>query len=157
MVYNISVSDSKIIYTPLSSISDGISYFNGTYKPVRHEQFTLTTSTGSYYAVIISVNKPQIIHYSNIVVWHLYGTITRDITDNTAFYQLLNKYSEHDPTMIIPCDQYTNTSIIDFTDFATYYDVNYYYFWFFLKTFDKDYNALTTSSRVDITLDYYCL
>lgn len=163
MAYNISVSDSKIIYTPLSSIDNGISYFNGTITPVRTQHFVFSTSTGSYHKTIQSFDQAKT---SNIVVYHIYGTsnyatrrstITRDITDNTAFYQMLNKYAVNDPTMIIPCDPYTSVNIIDFTDFAVYYDTNYQYADFYLKTLDKDYNVITASSYVDITVDYYCL
>lgn len=154
MAYNISVSDSKIIYTPLLSIDNGISYFNGTFTPVRTQHFTFSTSTGSYHKTIQSFDQAKT---SNIVVYHIYGTITRDITDNTAFYQMLNKYAANDPTMIIPCDPYTSVNIIDFTDFAVYYDVNYQYADFYLKTLDKDYNVITASNYVDITVDYYCL
>jgi len=154
MAYNISVSDSKIIYTPLSSINDGVSYFNGTYIPVKQSHYTFTTSTGSYHYTIQSFDQPKT---SNIIIYHIYGTITRDITDNTAFYQMLNKYTVNDPTMIVPCDPYTNINIIDYTEINTNIDVNYQYADFFLKTLDKDYNVITASSYVDITVDYYCL
>lgn len=59
---------------------DGVNYFNGRWTKMQYVNISEQSETGSYQQEIFNFDQ------NNFRLFHVHGTITRDITDNTAFY-----------------------------------------------------------------------
>lgn len=157
MSYNIKTAQSTFSYPKVNLIDtvDGINYFDSNWKHVSTFNFTETLETGSTLTSIIDESTAKL---ARTVMYHITGTITRDIADNTLLYVLANTYSVEHCSVIIPADQYQTTNYIDII-FLMFKDLsrNNNYFNLFIKTIDKQNKVANIPCDVDLTIDQYCL
>lgn len=151
MAYNIKTTQSTFKYPSLSSINNGLSYFiNGWTKEVTaHDRRTVT---GSYREVIIGATGK-----SNMYMFHVYGTITRDITDNAEYYTFSNAFPILDNYTYIPVDHSSNVTRVDTVMFTSHKFTNFSGFQSEFKIYDKDNNLISTTNTINLNIDRYCI
>lgn len=151
MAYNIKTTQSTFKYPSLSSINNGLSYFiDGWTKEVTaHDRRTVT---GSYREVIIGATGK-----SNMYMFHVYGTITRDITDNAEYYSIANIYPILDNYTYIPVDHSSNVTRVDTVMFTSHKFTNFSGFQSEFKIYDKDNNLISTTNTINLNIDRYCI
>lgn len=143
MAYNINTTQSTFKYPSLSSINDGLSYFiDGWTKEV----------TGSYREIIIGATGK-----SNMYMFHVYGTITRDITDNAEYYAFSNAFPILDNYTYIPVDHSSNVTRVDTIMFTSHKFTNFSGFQSEFKIYDKDNNLISTTNTINLNIDRYCI
>lgn len=156
-LYNIVTNVSDISYSNVAIIApvNGVNYINSSWKHMDTYTYTGSTDTGSYYIDII--NNSDNVHSSSYILYHITGTITRDITDNAMFYYFGNKRPIVDQITLIPVEPYQSEINIDIVNITTYQTTSYQYYRLWLYTCNKDFNTLTAHNDINITVDYYCL
>lgn len=157
MAYNIKTTQSTFSYPKVNLIdpADGINYFDSNWKHVSTFNFAETLETGSTLTSIIDESTAKL---ARTAMYHITGTITRDITDNALLYVIANTYSVEHCSVIIPADQYQTTNNVDVI-FLMFKDLSHdnNYFKLFIKTIDKQNKVASIPCDVDLTIDYYCL
>lgn len=158
MTYDISTAQSTFTYPDLSLIapSAGVNYFNNLWKHVDTYTYTGSTNTGKYNEDLIN-SSTQSTHKSLYCLYHVYGTITRDITDNAAFYLFANTLPPYDQVTLIPVKPYQSEIPFDLVNITNKNTASYNYYRMWIQTCDKDYNYIRAKSNISITVDYYCL
>ena len=154
MAYNISTSESIFSYPNLSTLNDGINYMYDRWIPETSVTYN-KIATGSYKETIIK-QSPSL--FSNdAFVYHMKGTITRDITDNTEYYSIANVYSLIDNYVYIPVDHHSNVTNVDTVFILT----NAYYghsgFGIEFKTLDNKNTIISTTNEINLVVERYCL
>ena len=154
MAYNIKTTQSTFKYPSLSTINDGLSYFiDGWTKEVT--AYDRRTVTGSYREIIIGVTTVP--NKSNMYMFHVYGTITRDITDNAEYYAYSNAYPILDNYTYIPVDHSSNVTRVDTVMFTSHKFANFSGFQSEFKIYDKDKNLISTTNTINLNIDRYCI
>lgn len=155
---NIVVNNNKIqhpvntTYNVYNAI-DGVNLLSGKYTPVQQFTYKQHLPEGSC-DHIITKNYKQ----SEGIMVHIYGTITRDITDQTICYQIGNSAPSIAKCGIIPINPYSPVTTVDLTLFDTYNSTTYYNrLILYIASCDNDLNKVNNPCDVDITVDYYCL
>lgn len=154
MAYNISTSESIFSYPNLSTLKDGINYIHDRWIPETSVTYN-KIATGSYEEVIIK-QSPSL--FSNdAFVYHVKGTITRDITDNTEYYSIANLSSLIDNYVYIPVDHHSNVTNVDtvFILTSTYYGHSGFGIEF--KTLDNKNTIISTTNEINLVVERYCL
>lgn len=156
MTYNIAVSDSKFSYPGLSLIKpvNGINTFDGKFTPFTNVTYTATITGGHS----IDLYNPGNRKYTENIVWHVYGTITKqDITDNVAFYAITNSYPYIDETILIPANSDQAVNTFDFLTINSIDTANYNMYKFNIYAYDKDYKELSTTYYLSLQIACYGL
>lgn len=154
MAYNISTSESIFSYPALSATKDGINYIHDRWIPETSVTYN-KIATGSYSEAIIK-SSPSL--FSNdAFVYHVKGTITRDITDNTEYYSIANVYSLIDNYVYIPVDHHSNVTNVDtvFISSSTFHGHSGFGIEF--KTLDNKNKIISTTNEINLVVERYCL
>lgn len=112
----ISVSDNKIIYTPLTSGLQGTyihrkgpNKFGGNiYSNTQH----IVVETTWYKVLNLISGNTQ---FRELSRYDIHGTFTKNIEDGILYYQITSIGPSNDPTVIIPANPYTRTDTFDIT------------------------------------------
>ena len=121
----ISVSDNKIIYTPLTS------GFQGTYTHrfgpnkfgvnlYSNTQHVVVDATWYKNLMLISDNY----QFKELSRFDIHGTFTKNIEDGILYYQITSIGPSNDPTVIIPANPYSSTDTFDITFWEPYQYAN---------------------------------
>lgn len=154
MAYNINTTQSTFTYPSLSSINNGLSYFiDGWTKEIT--AYNRKTATGSYREIVIGAST--IPNKGNMYMFHVYGTITRDITDNTEYYSIANILPTLDDYTYVPVDHSSNVTHVDTILLSTNKFGNHSGFEIEFKTLDKDKNLISTTNTINLNIDRYCI
>ena len=155
-LYNIVTSSSNITYSNLSLIVpvDGINTFDGKWKHVKSFDYTASTSTGSYFKDIIYKAEAYDPMYC---LYHVTGTITRDVTDDTAFYYFINALPIVDQVTLIPVEPHQSEIHFDIVNITDKDTGSYNYYRVRVFTCDKDFNKVVANSTINMKIDYYCM
>ena len=122
----ISVSDNKIIYTPLTS------GFQGTYthrfgpnkfgENIYSNTNQVAVETTWYKSLnLMPGNNYQ---FKELSRFDIHGTFTKNIEDGILYYQITSIGPSNDPTVIIPANPYSNTDTFDITFWEPHQYVN---------------------------------
>lgn len=151
---NIVVNNNKIQYpvNTLYSATDGVNLLSGKYTPVQQFTYKNTLPEGSCDYIIIKNYKR-----SEGIMVHIYGTITRDITDQTACYQIQNSGPTIDKGGITPVNPYSPVTTVDLTLLDTLNTSAYNTLILYIVSCDNNLNKVNNPCDIDITVDYYCL
>lgn len=119
----ISVSDNKIIYTPLTSGFQGTyNHRNGPnkfgeriYSNTKHvvQEITWVANVGG-----LMTGDDNL--FRELTRFDIHGTITKNIEDGILYYQLTSLGPTNDPTIIIPANPYSSTDTFDITFWEPY-------------------------------------
>lgn len=154
MAYNISTSESIFSYPALSATKDGINYIHDRWIPETSVTYN-KTATGSYVETIIK-QSPSL--YSNdAFVYHVKGTVTRDITDNTEYYSIANPCSLIDDYVYIPVDHHSNVTNVDTVFISTSTYSGHSGFSIEFKTLDNTNTIISTTNEINLVVTRYCL
>lgn len=136
------------------NISTGINYFDGNWKPCSHNTFSASVTGG--YSNDANVVDP--LNQSKVLLFHVYGTIKKYITDSISFYHISETASLNDPTIIIPANIYSDTDYVDWTYIQTNDYTNYNQFRMFIVPCDNSYKVLDTAKyTLNFNVDVYSL
>lgn len=151
---NIVVNNNKIQYpvNTLYSATDGVNLLSGKYTPVQQFTYKNTLPEGSCDYIIIKNYKR-----SEGIMVHIYGTITRDITDQTACYQIQNSGPTVDKGSITPVNPYSPVTTVDLTLLDILNTSAYNTLILYIVSCDNNLNKVNNPCDIDITVDYYCL
>lgn len=151
---NIVVNNNKIQYpvNTLYSATDGVNLLSGKYTPVQQFTYKDTLPEGSCDYIITKKYKR-----SEGIMVHIYGTITRDITDQTACYQIQNSGPTIDKGGITPVNPYSPVTAVDLTLLDTNNTSAYNTLILYIVSCDNNLNKVNNPCDIDITVDYYCL
>lgn len=160
---NIVVNNNKIQYpaNTLYSATDGVNLLSGKYTPVQQFTYKHTLPEGSCDYTITKNLK-----ISEGIMVHIYGTsnyatrrstITRDITDQTACYQIQNSGPTIDKGGIIPVNPYSPVTTVDLTLLDTNNTSAYNTLILYIVSCDNNLNKVNNPCNVDIIVEYYCL
>ena len=160
---NIVVNKNEIQYpaNTLYSVTDGVNLLSGNYTPVQQFTYKDTLPEGSCDYTITKNYKR-----SEGIMVHIYGTsnyatrrstITRDITDQTACYQIQNSGPSIDKGGIIPVNPYSPVTTVDLTLLDTYHTSAYNTLILYITSCDNNLNKVNNPCDIDITVEYYCL
>lgn len=111
------------------------------------------TATGSYshnYGIATNNN-------SRIIVFHVYGTVTKDLADEISFYHLAETVAADDPTIIIPANPHSKTDYIDWTLIQSSNVKNYNLFRIHFAPCDSTYKVKNSTYTLDLSVDCYSL
>lgn len=86
-----------------------------------------------------------------------YGTITRNITDQTACYQIQNSGPTVDKGSITSVNPYSPVTTVDLTLLDTNNTSAYNTLILYIVSCDNNLNKVNNPCDIDITVDYYCL
>lgn len=132
---------------------NGVSYFDDKWIQCFHATIS-ATATGSYshnYGIATNNN-------SRIIVFHVYGTVTKDLADEISFYHLAETNAADDPTIIIPANQHNKTDYIDWTLVQTSNIAYYNFFRIHFAPCDSNYKVKENSTyTLNLSVDCYSL
>lgn len=120
------------------------------------QSYNIVTSSSNITYSDIAIITPTA-HNPMYCLYHITGTITRDITDNAVFYYFANTWIRSDQVTIIPVKPYQSEINIDIVNITDKDTTAYNYFRVWIYTCDKDFNLIPTKSSISITVDYYCM
>lgn len=93
---------------------------------------------------------------SQLAIWHIYGTITKDINTSVTYYQITSTGPNNDPSVIISANPYSNIDIVDTCLIESSITVNNYYLIFYCLPVKNDQTSDSSSVyNYDFTVDYY--
>ena len=162
---NVTVNKNKVKYTSLSipTVSNGVTYYNGTYKSKYTFRRVGSSATGiqtykTSYAYFAKVGTLTVIPQDKMLV-HVYGTITRhDMTDKCVFYHYLDEGpAGGDHVILIPCNLQGNTTYVDFKYFNSNHQSTSHFIWTNIFPCDYSYNKVSSPNNIDITVDCYSM
>ena len=112
------------------------------------------TATGSYSNSSGITTNNQ----SKIIVYHVYGTVIKDLADEISFYHLAETNAADDPTIIIPANQHNKTDYIDWTLVQTSIIAYYNFFRIHFAPCDSNYKVKENSTyALNLSVDCYSL
>lgn len=136
------------------NLTTGVNYFNDKWKLHSHNNISVT-ATGGYSSIENIVNPLQ---QCDVVLFHVYGIVNKDITNSISFYHISETMSTNDPTIILPANIYSNIDYIDYVFLQTNNNKNYNQYRIFFTPCDNDYNIITTATYdLNLYVDTYCL
>jgi len=151
---NIVVNKNKIQYpaNTLYNVTDGVNLLSGKYTPVQQFTYKNTLPVGSCdYTITKGLKK------SEGIMIHIYGTITKDITDKTACYQIQNSGPVVDKGEIIPVNPYSPVTTVDLTILDAQNNTAYNSLILYMVSCDNNLNKVKNPCDINVTIDYYCL
>lgn len=155
-LYNIVTSSSDITYSDVALIApdDGINTFDRKWKHIKTFTYNASTSTGDYFKDIIYTAD---VSYPMYCLFHITGTITRDITDDAVFYYFVNSLPRTDQLTLIPVEPHQSEVSFDIVNITDKDTTSYNYYRVWIATCDKDFNKVVANSTINMKVDYYCL
>lgn len=149
---SILTSSNKFDYrhSTLTNVIDGFNYFSGQWTPVTHGTL-VKSATGQYYEDVTVTQEV----YQPFVLYHVYGTISKDIVDNIAFWHVAEVYNVNDPTVIIPATQ-SETDYVDWIFMVQKHPRYGFKSIIQVIACDKSYNEITTAKfSINFNIDIY--
>lgn len=92
---------------------------------------------------------------SNIIIFHIRGSITLTGSTVPVAYEILNEFPSHDPTSIVPCTG--TTTILDRVDINTNKYRNYQLYEILIRAIDENLALISTSFTVHLSLDCFSI
>lgn len=130
---------------------NGINYFDGRWTKMQSVNISEQSETGSYEQEIFNFDQ------NNFRLFHVHGTITRDITDNTAFYYFADLQSNNYAiAMQNPTNPYNSETTVDFilsTPRANISNV----FKLLIYPCNEKQEIIQSPCNINLTVDCYCL
>ena len=122
----ISVSDNKIIYTPLTSGLQGTyihrkgpnKFGENLYSNTQH----IVVETTWYKVLNLMPGNTQ---FRELSRFDIHGTITKNNEDGILYYQITSIAPNNDPTVIIPANPYSDTDNVNVTLYQHKDNLNY--------------------------------
>lgn len=156
MLDTIQTSSNHFIYDQLNipTVTHTIGYFNNEWRPVQHFHDTFK-HTGDEIKFDVDID------HASIIMIHIYGTFTKDITKEISYYNFNTNISNAKPvnpaSFNIEADPHSNIDYFDniFVIPSVNQNGQTSFFWKVLTQYDK---LLTSSqSTLDIYMDVYNL
>ena len=147
----VNVSTNMFTYPLLQQLNNGNNYLYGRYIRKITRTYTFESTTGYIQKKLISHNN----NTSNIIIFHIRGSITLTGSTVPVAYQILNEFPSHDPTSIVPCTG--TTTILDCVDINTNKYRNYQLFEFLIEALDENLALINTSFTVQLSLDCFSI
>ena len=132
--------------------NNGVNYFNGKWTKMQSVNISEHSETGSYQQEILKLN------HDSYYIFHVHGTITRDITDNTSFYYFNNTYRLNLGTIILqnPTNPYNFETTVDFV-FSTFRIPSSNVYNLLIYPCDEKQEIIESPCNINLTIDCYCL
>ena len=144
---NIITTKSKVSYTPINNYQDGVSYIHRNTYAVNSIHYTATVTGLTRRDLLKGIS-------CSIVFYHIYGTITRsDITDETAYYQVMNTLPSPDDVILIPAK---SVATFDYVDIVTSTRANKHYR-LYVQPMNKNHKPVSTKYTIDVQIDEHSL
>lgn len=143
--YNFTFGNVKLL-KPIN----GVNYFDGRWTKMQSVNISEQSETGSYEQEIFNFDQ-------NIYrLFHVHGTITRDITDNTAFYYFADLQSDNSTIALQnPTNPYNSETTVDFVlstlSFASKV------FKLLIYPCNEKQEIIQSPCNINLTVDCYCL
>lgn len=113
----IAVNNNKIEYKTLNDgIQGSFTQITGPNKfgtPLSSNEKEVSIDVTWYSSNSLIINAPK--DYTNFILYHIKGTITKDIADGILYYQFSSTGPNPDPTVIIPANPYSEVDTVDIT------------------------------------------
>ena len=153
---NLVCRDNKVNYTTLDLItpSTGVTYADGTVRKYSHNTISKTTTNGK---IANSGGNDFSVNTFKVIVWHVYGTISKDISAGITFYHIAETFSANDPTILYPVNQYNSTDYIDWYFYQTSNTINYSKFRLYVAACNSNYDIISTPLTVKLNVDTFAL
>lgn len=119
-----------------------------------YKNYTITsTSNGTRYQTLSSS------YTNNIYVYHLYGTIEKDLTSDIICYRIRESLSSNDPSALFSANPYSSIDIIDYVWMNSRNYANWNGTHLDFLCYDKNWNAFIPDEgiTVSMTLETYAL
>ena len=153
--YN-STTNYKFTYSNIKLLKpiNGVNYFNGRWTKMQSVNISEQSETGSYEQEIFNFDQ------NNHRLFHVHGTITRDITDNTAFYYFADdlQYNTTINTTIAvqnPTNPYNSETTVDFVlPLRQQYSK---VFKLLIYPCNEKQEIIESPCNINLTIDCYCL
>ena len=142
-ISRIVTTSNKFVYSNISAISDGVNNFLNSYKLVQTTSITRTIKGGTNNSLPISVNGRT----DKTLIYHCYGTISKDITDRISMYNFSNGGAN--TATIIPSDKYSNI------DYVNVVWINRAYGTIFIRSYNHLFQPLDVLFTCNFTVDIY--
>lgn len=147
----VNVSTNMFTYPLLQQLNNGNNYLYGKYIRKITRTYTLESTTGYIQKKLMSHNN----NLSNIIIFHIHGSITLTGSTVPVAYEIVNEFPSHDPTSIVP---YTGTTtILDCIDISTNKYRNYQLFEIIIRAIDENLQLISTSFTVQLSLDCFSI
>lgn len=143
--YNFTYSNVKLL-KPIN----GVNYFDGKWTKMQSVNISEQSETGSYEQEIFNFDK-------NIYrLFHVHGTITRDITDNTAFYYFADLQSDNSTIALQnPTNPYNSKTTVDFVLSTLSFTSKV--FKLLIYPCNEKQEIIQSPCNINLTVDCYCL
>lgn len=143
--YNFTYSNVKLL-KPIN----GVNYFDGKWTKMQSVNISEQSETGSYEQEIFNFDK-------NIYrLFHVHGTITRDITDNTAFYYFADLQSDNSTIALQnPTNPYNSETTVDFVLSTLSFTSKV--FKLLIYPCNEKQEIIQSPCNINLTVDCYCL
>lgn len=113
----ISVDNNKIVYKTLNDgIQGSFAQLTGPNlfgKPLNSSVKEITLDVTWYSPRTFLIDAPD--NYTDLIQYHITGTITKDIADGIIYYQISSVGPNPDPTIMVPANSYSEVDTIDIT------------------------------------------
>lgn len=143
--YNFTYSNVKLL-KPIN----GVNYFDGKWTKMQSVNISEQSETGSYEQEIFNFDQ-------NIYrLFHVHGTITRDITDNTAFYYFADLQSDNSTIALQnPTNPYNSETTVDFVLSTLSFTSKV--FKLLIYPCNEKQEIIQSPCNINLTVDCYCL
>lgn len=129
---------------------DGVNYFNQKWTKMQSVNISEQSETGSYEQEIYNFDQ------YNYRLFHVHGTITRDIIDNTAFYYFADILSnDFGIALQNPTNPYNSETTVDFV-LSTILNSSKIFKLLIYPCNEKQ-EIIQSPCNINLTVDCYCL
>lgn len=134
----------------LPQLTNGVNYFNEKWTKMQSVNISEQSETGSYQQEIFNFDQ------NNYRLFHIHGTITRDITDNTAFYYFADLQSDNSTIALQnPTNPYNSETTVDFV-LSTLSSTSKVFNLLIYPCNEKQ-EIIQSPCNINLTVDCYCL
>lgn len=131
--------------------TNGVNYFDGRWTKMQSVNISEQSETGSYQQEIFNFDQ------NNYRLFHVHGTITRDITDNTAFYYFADLQSNnYTIAMQNPTNPYNSETTVDFVLPTSQSNISKVFKLLIYPCNEKQ-EIIQSPCNINLTVDCYCL
>lgn len=133
--------------------TNGVNYFDGRWTKMQSVNISEQSETGSYEQEIFNFDQ------NNYRLFHVHGIITRDITDNTAFYYFADTYNPNDGSSIVvqnPTNPYNSETTVDFVLSTSQSNISKVFKLLIYPCNEKQ-EIIQSPCNINLTVDCYCL
>lgn len=163
MAYNIDTKSSVITYTSLNNIHSGVNYLNDDFIPVQSFHYTGSSSSGIHSTAYYIAYDPLSPVYTSTIkqdamLIHVTGTITKyDLSDSAVMYYYIDAGPKVDHVSALPANLHGTLTTFDFQYINTRTVGTSHFVWFHIRPCDSSCNIVASPSKLDLTIDCYCI